>query len=413
MRAVRISVADQGKETRQVETTVSGNRSLVTRTCLVYLTIFAWSGLNQPYLPSLLAERGLSEAQIAMIVGAPMFARLFVTPLVGRVADRVGDTRRMIQALSLVGVALALILWQVSGFLAILVFYVAMMMALQNVPPVFDAGAVDLVRRGIVRNFGRLRIFGSAGFAVTSLIGGVLLGWGGSAAVYAAFVLSVCAMGLASFLLPKTDRSHFSRDTGPESGVLRRPAVLAMMVAAALVMSSHAMWNSFSVIHLRELGAPETMIGMMWSIATIAEMAMFWMGPFVARFLGPVGTLALAAGGAALRWGLIALDPGPWPTLLLQSLHAVSFSCVHLGLQAFVAVTISSARGASAQATYVTISGTTMGFITLASGPLYHAYGGGAYLFAAALGIASLAVLFVFRHRIAEELAKGRRHDAA
>ncbi|MCA0448634.1 MAG: MFS transporter [Proteobacteria bacterium] len=396
-----------------METTVSGNRTLVVRTCLVYLTIFAWSGLNQPYLPSLLAERGLSEAQIAMVVGAPMFARLFVTPLVGRVADRVGDTRRMIQALAFVGVALALILWQVSGFVAILVFYVAMMMALQNVPPVFDAGAVDLVRRGIVRNFGRLRVFGSAGFAVTSLIGGVLLGWGGSAAVYAAFVVSVCAMGCASFLLPKTDRSHVARDAGPESGAFRRPAVLAMMAAAALVMGSHAMWNSFSVIHLRELGTPETMIGMMWSIATISEMAMFWMGPFVARFLGPVGTLALAAGGAALRWGLMALDPGPWPTLLLQTMHAVSFSCTHLGLQAFIAVTISSARGASAQATYVTISGTTLGVVTLASGPLYHAYGGGAYLFAAALGIVSLAVLFVFRHRIADELAKGRRHDAA
>lgn len=395
-----------------METTVSGNRSLVTRTCLVYLTIFAWSGLNQPYLPSLLAERGLSEPQIAMIVGAPMFARLLVTPIVGRVADRVGDTRRMIQALAFVGVALALILWQVSGFLAILVFYVAMMMALQNVPPVFDAGAVDLVRRGIVRNFGRLRVFGSAGFAVTSLIGGVLLGWGGSTAVYAAFVLSVFAMGVASFLLPKTDRSPMRHDV-PESGALRRPAVLAMMVAAALVMSSHAMWNSFSVIHLRELGTPETMIGMMWSIATISEMAMFWMGPFVARYLGPVGTLALAASGAVLRWGLMALDPGPWPTLFLQSLHAISFSCVHLGLQAFVAVTISSARGASAQATYVTISGTMMGCITLASGPLYHAYGGGAYLFAAALGIASLVVLLAFHRRIAGELANGRRHDAA
>lgn len=395
-----------------METTVSGNRSLVTRTCLVYLTIFAWSGLNQPYLPSLLAERGLSEPQIALVVGAPMFARLFVTPIVGRVADRVGDTRRMIQALALVGVALALILWQASGFLAILVLYVAMMMALQNVPPVFDAGAVDLVRRGIVRNFGRLRVFGSAGFAVTSLIGGALLGWGGAASVYAAFVASVCVMGLASFLLPKTDRSHFTQDAGPESGALRRPAVLAMMAAAALVMGSHAMWNSFSVIHLRELGTPETMIGMMWSIATISEMAMFWMGPFVARFLGPVGTLALAAGGAVLRWGLMALDPGPWPTLLLQTLHAVSFSCTHLGLQAFLAVTISSARGASAQATYVTISGTTLGVVTLASGPLYRAYGGGAYLFAAALGVTALAVLFAFRHRIAEELAKGRRHDA-
>jgi MFS transporter, PPP family, 3-phenylpropionic acid transporter len=403
---MRISVR-AGKEISPVETNVSGNRSLVVRTCLVYLTIFAWSGFNQPYLPTLLADRGLNETQIALIVGTPMFARLFVTPIIGRIADRVGDTRRMIQALALVALALAMFLWQATGFLAILMLYVAMMMALQNVPPVFDAGAVDLVRRGIVRNFGRLRFFGSAGFAVTSLIGGALLGWGGSNAVFFAFAVSVGVMALAPFALPKTERSHVPR-AAPEAGVMRRPAVLAMMMAAALVMGSHAMWNSFSVIHLRDLGTPEAMIGAMWSVATVSEMAMFWMGPLVARYLGPVGTLALAAGGAAMRWGLMALDPGPWPTLLLQSLHAVSFSCTHLGLQAFVALTVTSARGASAQATYVTISGTTLGVVTLASGPLYRALGGGAYLFVAALALAALGVLFAFRRRIAEEMAKGR-----
>jgi MFS transporter, PPP family, 3-phenylpropionic acid transporter len=378
-------------------------RALVRRTCLVYLTIFAWSGFNQPYVPLWLAARGLSEPEIAVIVGVPMFLRLLFTPAMGRVADGMEDRRVLIRAASAGACALALALWFAESFWPILILYVAMIVALQNVAPIFDANALDLVRKGIAKDFGRMRLFGSAGFAVTSFAGGWILLWGGSEAVYAAFLAALLALTLAAFAQaapPKAPKPV------PEASPMRRPAVAAMTLASALVLGSHATWNGFGSLHLRELGAPDALIGALWSLSTASEMAMFWAGPFLARFLGPFGVLVFAASGSILRWSAMAFDPGPVATILLQGFHAATFSAAHMGLMAFFASAVGSGRGASAQASFVTASSVILGLATFASGPLYRDLGGGAYFFAASLGLAALIVLFAFRGAIAQELAK-------
>jgi PPP family 3-phenylpropionic acid transporter len=104
----------------------------------------------------------------------------------------------------------------------------------------------------------------------------------------------------------------------------------------------------------------------------------------------------------------MAFDPGPWTTAFLQLLHAATFSCAHLGLMSFLAVAVGSGRGASAQAAFVTVSSVALGLATVASGPLYREFGGLAYLFAAGLALAALALMAAFRGRIARELAAGR-----
>lgn len=379
-------------------------RALVRRTCLVYLTIFAWSGFNQPYIPLWLTERGLSEPQIAIVVGLPLFLRLAITPAVGRVADGMADRRALIRGLSLAACGAAILLWYAETFWPILLLYAATIVALQNVAPIFDANALDLVRKGIVQDFGRMRLWGSAGYALTSFAGGWILAHGGPEAVYAAFLCALAALAATAFAQPAPPRSPRAK---PEIGPMRRPAVAAMIVAAALVLGSQGTWNAFGTLHLRALGASDAVVGALWLLSTCAEIAMFWAGPVLAARLGPFGVLAIAAWFATLRWGLMALDPGPVATAFLQLLHAATFSCTHLGLMAYLALAVGSGRGASAQAAFVTASSVAGGLATVASGPLYRELGGLAYLFAASLGLAALALLFAFRGRIARELAEG------
>lgn len=379
-------------------------RALVRRTCFIYVTIFAWSGFNQPYIPLWLAARGLDEPQIAIVVGLPMFLRLLITPAVGRIADGMADRRILIRSASLAACVASVLLWYAGSFWPILLLYVATIVALQNVAPIFDANALDLVRKGIAKDFGRMRLWGSAGYALTSFAGGFILARGGSEAVYVAFLCALGALAAAAFVQPAPPRSPQPK---PEIGPMRRPAVAAMIVAAALVLGSQGTWNAFGTLHLRALGASDAVVGALWSLSTCAEIAMFWAGPFLAARFGPMGVLAIAAWFAVLRWGLMALDPGPLATAFLQLLHAATFSCAHLGLMAFLAVAVGSGRGASAQAAFVTVSSVTLGLATVASGPLYREFGGLAYLFAASLGLAALALMFAFRGRIARELAAG------
>lgn len=88
--------------------------------------------------------------------------------------------------------------------------------------------------------------------------------------------------------------------------------------------------------------------------------------------------------------------------ILVQLLHAFSFGAAHLGAMHYLARGLLAEHAATGQALYSAIvGGIGFGLITLGSGALYGAVGGGAY-YAMALAAATGAVL-------AELLARARQ----
>ena len=150
---------------------------------------------------------------------------------------------------------------------------------------------------------------GSVSFAVASIVGGFVLASSGPDAVFGAFLASTACLVAALFLLPPTS-SGSRGESNASLRLLQRPTLLVVFLAAALVLASHSTFNSFGSIHLRAAGYPNWSIGLLWALATSAEVAMFWAGPFLARLFGPYGTLLLAASAAVCRWSLMSLEPG-------------------------------------------------------------------------------------------------------
>jgi MFS transporter, PPP family, 3-phenylpropionic acid transporter len=372
------------------------NRAPVLRACVVYGIIFSASGFAQPYFPIWLISRELSDAEIAAVLSAPMLLRILVAPALGAAADRARSRSFVVRLLAPVVFALALLLWQAHGFWAIFALAATMMTLSQAIAPVVDATVITLVRQGFARDFGRIRLWGSASFAVASIVGGFVLASAGPDGVFAAFVAATGLVVIGSFVLPSTS----SRSFGNERSALRlfrRPVLLVVFIAAALVLASHATFNSFGSIHLRAAGYPNWSVGLLWALATSAEIAMFWAGPFLAKALGPYGTLLLAAGAAIFRWTLMSRDPGLALTALLQLLHAATFSGSYLGLMQFIKADVDDRVGATAQGAFVTVLGAITALTTLAMGPLYARLGSGAYQVAALLPLVAVGLLFWFR----------------
>jgi len=61
--------------------------SLPIRLGLFYSAIFIGTGASSPYMPVWFADRGLSGAQIGLILSLPMLARAFTAPLLAVWAD--------------------------------------------------------------------------------------------------------------------------------------------------------------------------------------------------------------------------------------------------------------------------------------------------------------------------------------
>jgi PPP family 3-phenylpropionic acid transporter len=370
----------------------------VLRSCLIYIASFSVAGLNQPYLPAWLLEHGLDAGDVALALGAPMLLRPVVAPLIGQLADRY-TIRVLARILAITALALACLLSVMHARIAILALAPAMLLAWQSISPLIDASVVSLIRRGIARDFGRIRLWGSASFGAMAVAGGFAMGRGGSDAVFLAFMLAMAALAAASFLMP----SAASVAPRPERGKLAlfdRPLLLVVFLVAALVLASHTILNSFGTVYWRALGYPADAIGFLWALGTCAEILMFWIGAAIGRRLGPFGLLVLAAAGAAARWSLMALHPDIILTAMLQLLHAATFSATWLGLMGFVQTMVEDEVGARAQGAFATVLGLSTAAMTFAAGPLYASLGAGAFETATALPAVALLLLFIHRKQL-------------
>ena len=137
----------------------------------VNAALFLIYGVHVPYLPVWLDWRGLTPGQIGVVMAAPFFVRLFVTPSLALLADHQGSHRRTIALLALLVTGAALALTAVEGFLAILLLCVAFVVATHTIMPLTETIAVRGVRTAGL-DYGRMRLWGSATFIAAGFAGG-------------------------------------------------------------------------------------------------------------------------------------------------------------------------------------------------------------------------------------------------
>ena len=149
-------------------------------------------------------------------------------------------------------------------------------------------------------------------------------------------------------------------------------------------------------LHLRDLGASDSLIGSAWAIGVLFEVAlMAFAEPLVARFTGPP-LVAFALLGASARWAIFA-NLRSLPVLLaLQPLHALSFALWWIASLAYTRQRAPAHALATAQGLFTAslAAGSVAGM--LAWGTLYRRAGGGTVFGAAAVIAFGTALLAMF-----------------
>src|SRR5262249_23903913 len=113
-----------------------------------------------------------------------------------------------------------------------------------------------------------------------------------------------------------TGARHEERPDHAWLTLLRQRAFVCVTLVAALILGSHAMYDSFAVIRWREAGISAATIGVLWSESVAGEVLVFLLiGTTLLRVLNPTGALALAAFCGVVRWGSLLKRPK------LQRLH--------------------------------------------------------------------------------------------
>jgi len=361
------------------------------RFLLLYGALFAAFGVASPFLPSLLAQRGLDPGDIGAVLAAGTAIRLASGPAACRLADRLGLRRPVLALLTAVSAGVALGYLLPGGFLTFMLVGLVHAATLAPLVPLSDALSLGAAP-GQFR-YGWVRGAGSAAFVAGATGAGQVVGALGLPSI---IVLNAGLLGLAALaaVVVPNRVPDLAPDDAPGPGrrggaveLLRVPGFVRLMGVAALVLGSHALHDGFEVLRWRSAGIGPGTAGLLWSEAVLAEVVVFVLcGGWLLQTLGSRGAALLAAGAGVLRWGVTALTAAVPAMVLTEPLHGLTFALLHLTCMKLIAETVPAHLAATAQAVYGTVAvGAMSALLTLVSGQLYGAYGPGAFWAMAAL----------------------------
>ena len=374
-------------------------RGFAARVSALFAAIFVVAGTNLPYLPIWLDWAGLSTREIAVITAAPLLVRVAVTPTIGFAADRAGDHRRFLIALSWAGLAALVALAQSRGFWPILLCTLFFALAWTTIMPLTETVAMSGVRAAGL-DYGRMRLWGSLSFIAATLAGGWVVEWLGPASAIWLVVAGGVLTTLAAHALARPiGLGRLKAATSPPRlslagalGLLRSRLFLMFLLAVGGTQAAHAMFYTFGTLHWRIAGLSAGWAGALWAISVVSEIGLFAFSRAVLARIGARALIVLGAGAAVLRWLVMGFDPPLALLLPLQVLHGLTFGATHLGAMHFISQTVPEAQAGTAQSLYASVTGgIAMGGAMLISGPLYAAYAGRGYWAMALIAAIALA----------------------
>ncbi len=357
----------------------------------LYFCNYGSLGALFPYLPLLLAARGLDAVEISWVMVLTPTANLLVPPLWGTVAD-VLRARLWLLRLACLGAGglVWLLLWA-DELWAILVAMGLFSFFRMPLNALSDA-TVYRVMGGARVDYSKVRVWGSIGFALWVLSPGLWPEATRDVAVIATTSALLLMAGLSTVPLPAPPRRRERGVLGQLGRILSRPPMALFLVATTVYYTGHSMYDVFFSLHLRRSGHDDAFIGVAWSVGVMAEILLMLAAPRFLHRLGSGPLMPLCAAIAALRWLLLSWVSGSSALLLVQPLHAVSFGLWYLSLVKHIQERAPERLRTSLQAMAQASMGTGMVVGYLAGGQLFEQLGG-ASLFHAAAGAAGLALL--------------------
>lgn len=305
-------------------------QTLHARLAGFYFFYYATVGAFMPYWSPYLEARGFSAVEIG-VAHALMGVTRSVMPIAwGWWADATGRRIAMIRWAVLVSLGLFLCIpfsdsvFAIAGFMALYsIFWHALLSQ-------FEVVALAHLR-ATGGDYSRVRLWGSVGFVVAVLSLGPLLDAIGILPLPWLVAGLFAVMALSAWAVPEgPPRQPDPQDAVPVLTVLRRPEVIALLAACLLSQLSYAPYYNFFTLFLERHEYSRGFAGLMWSLAVVAEIALFLVMSRLINAVGPRRLMLLVLSATAVRWLLMPLVVDSLPLLvLLQLSHALTFGAYH------------------------------------------------------------------------------------
>ncbi len=294
-----------------------------------YFFYFVMIGVYIIYLPQMLKSHGFSATQVGAVYAAAPMMR-FILPFVFRRYVTL-DERIYKAALTLLPISAVISALSVDSFWLYFGTSLLLGSAMGAVLPYVDTVSLQVVAK---ERYGKVRLWGSAGFIIIALWMGQMLGSLRETFVY--LVAAAFFTMAAGIYLIRFDPHRYIKVDMQQERAFSLGKYWAFWLSAFLLQISFGGFYNFFTIYESSYGFSQSIISYLWSFGVAIEIAMlFFQGPLLKRDL--LFIIKLTTFSAIIRWMLLYLYGDSLAAAFIsQSLHALSFALYYTATISYV-----------------------------------------------------------------------------
>ena len=294
------------------------------------ITYWMAAGAYSPFLSAYLTAKGMTAAQIGLLLTLQPAATILIQPLWARLSDRSGNRRLVLLLLTLGAAASSLLYERAGGFWSYFAATLAFTAFFSALLPLCDA----IVIQGAAqyhRDFARIRMGGTLGYALVVFLIGFYL----DKTPTAQFTLVCAACLILAFfeaMLPPVRQAEEEAPQGGERGAERRVfasrEVVFVLAFAFICQIGIGFSGSFLGRYVVELGYRQGLIGVLNCVSALSEVPILLVASRITRRFGEIPILIFSGGMTGLRILLTGLGTVP-AMVAAQLLQSVTYMTVY------------------------------------------------------------------------------------
>lgn len=329
------------------------------------------------FLPLLFRFKGLSPAQIGIVLSVGPIVAIFSQPFWGVVSDKKQSVKNVIIFLLMATLITGLAVFFSPTMSLLILMMMIFHFFMSPIQPLLDSLSTVFAKEKRV-SYGSIRVWGSIGFAIASFVLGTIIGIIGIQ--YLWIIYSIIIIGVLFIAIRLTDPIVEKKPltTKGFQQAFRNARFLGFLIAILFIAIPHRMNDSMLAIYLKSLGASEGRIGLAWTFSALSEAPVVAIMYILMKRIPLLLLLGIASFFYTCRWFLYGLLTDPMMIIYSQALHSVTFAIFMVSALQYIATIIPEEMLATGQtAYYATFNGLATIIGSAAGGYLMEQFGGG------------------------------------
>ena len=289
---------------------------------------------------------GFSSTEIGILMAVLPVVSLVSSPLWFKISSRLGQNR----IYYIVSLSSAVCIWPIfatSDFLTSLLFMILFSLFFSGVVPLGDSIIMTIIKKTGGR-FDRVRLFGTIGFAATSMLLSSLVG----ISFFWLFAATSVVLAFSPIFLEK--KPGESRTAAPDNyagaGSLLQFSMMTIGMFCGITLNSFH--NSFIAVFTRQNGMDPSVVGIVFAITALSEIPFLLVADRIIEKIGSMKILLFGMAVIGIRMILVSFATNVYALYLVESLHGLTYILMYYSLFHFIHYGLSGRRQIFAQSVF-------------------------------------------------------------